>query len=383
MKDWNSIIEKSDAILSPIFKGDSVFLLFHDDADGCTAAAIILDLIARKTSKEIEDFTSPEKHSIELTPRTIAAIAETGPKYIVSVDLALTRSVNKAKSLLDALNARMLVYDHHVQSRHQRWPETLIHLNPLNFNLGNKPASCYAYMLHRHYTGGDKACWTAATGVVADYRTAECKDLIEETKVKHPSLYPFETVDQETAINSPLMTMAYLVNAGYQHSDYSGARLAVETLVEAMRLDDPHTLLEGKTKNAKTLQKFKTEIDEEYKQCVKNFDFCAEFHLNSRLAFYSIDPKYNITSQLATELQHKNPSTIIAVISPETPTTIKISLRKGSKVRANLSDLAESTVRNLANASGGGHPDAAGCVLQKKDIDIWKKTIVKALDSTA
>jgi len=366
-------------MLSHVLKEDSAFLLFHDDADGCCAAATLLNLVSKQTTHGFLNFASPEKHSVELTPRLLKKLQEEKPKFIVSVDLAFTNSTEKIKNLLSFLGAHMLIYDHHIQSKFLRWPERCVHINPLSFNLGNIPAAYYSYVLYKNYLKEDNACWVAAVGAVADYRAKECRDVLQEVRNRHPSLYPFETINQATALRSPLMTMAHLVNAGYQHSDYSGAKIAVEALNEALQMDDPTMLLEGKTEKATLLHRYRKEVDKELSKYLEQFDSKAEFHSDSQLAVYSIKPKFNITSQIATQLQHNNPNTTIAVISPETQKTMKISLRRGSKVKTDLAALAESTTTGLVQASGGGHRDAAGCILRNEDIDLWKKNTLQYL----
>lgn len=369
-------------MLSHIFKENSAFLLFHDDADGCCAAAILLNLVSKQTLHGFLDFASPEKHSVELTTRLVKKLREEKPKFITSLDLALTSSAGKIKTLLKLLDAHMLIYDHHVQSKSLRWPKECIYINSINFNLGNIPASYYSYILYKHYLKNDNACWVAAVGTVADYRTGECTKLLEEVKQSYAFLYPFETINQPTALRSSLMTIAHLVNAGYQHSDYFGAKLAVKALNEALEKDDPTILLEGKTEKAKLLHAFRREVDEELKKYLKQFDSKAEFHLSSKIAFYLINPKFNITSQIATQLKHSNPNTIIAVISPETQKTTKVSLRKGSNVKTDLAALAKSTTTRLLQASGGGHRDAAGCVIRNEDVNLWKKNTLKNVGRT-
>ncbi|UCB59770.1 MAG: hypothetical protein JSW72_06475 [Candidatus Bathyarchaeota archaeon] len=383
LRDWETIVKLSNQILLNIFKDDSAFLIFHDDADGCCAAAILLNLVATQSTGESPDFASPEKHSVELTRQLTKKLRERHPKFIVSLDLALPRSPKKIAALLPALHAQMLIYDHHIQSRFLDWPENCIHINPLNMGLGNIPASYYSYILSKRYTNLRRMCWVAAVGVVHDYRVKECKDLLEEVRGLYPSLYPFEAIDQPTALRSPLMAIAHLVNAGYQHSDGQGAKLAVEALNEALSMDDPTTLLEGKTRKALLLHRFRREVDDEINRFREQFEFDAEFHAESQIAFYSVDPKFNITSQLATQLQHSYPNTIIAVMSPEAPKKVKASLRRGSNVETDLAALAESTTARLAQASGGGHPDASGCTLRTKDVFLWKRNMLQYIRKTS
>lgn len=377
MDTWKTIIEKSQDVLSQVLRDDSAFLLFHDDADGCCAAAVLLHLVSSQAARGFLGYDSPEDHSVELTPKLTRKLRREEPKIIVSLDLAFTSSVNRISRLVRSLDTHILMYDHHIQSKSIRWPENCIHLNPLNFNLGNKPASYYSHVLYKHFTGKSDAGWVAAVGVVADYRTEECRDLLEEVRRRYPHLYPFKTIDQPTALKSPLMTLAHLVNAGYQHSNQRGAKLAVKALREALQTDDPAMLLEGKTRKARILRKYRKEVDAELKDLLEQFDTEAEFNLGSQLAFYFIKPRYNVTSQIATQLQHSHPNTTIAVVSPETSRTVKVSLRRGRKAKTNLAILAESSIAGLAQASGGGHPEASGCVIRTEDIDAWKRNVLQ------
>jgi single-stranded DNA-specific DHH superfamily exonuclease len=378
VKKWTAIIHQSEPLLTKIFNQDSAYLLFHDDADGCCAAAILINLMHQHASHDFIGVTSPEKHSVDLTPKLVDRLRTAKPKFIIAMDLAFTQSVATIKKLLSQLNAHMLIYDHHIQSQALDWPTRCIHINPFTFNLGNIPASHYSYILHKHHTHSTTTSWIAAVGVVADYRTNECTDLLTEVRQHYPTLYPFKTIDQTTAIHSPLMQLAHLINAGYQHSDQLGAKLAIAALDEAVT--NPHMLLEGTSEKANRLHQFRHEVDAELERYLQQFNSQAEFLLNTQLAFFTINPKFNIASQIATQLQHTHPHTIIAIISPETQGKLKISLRRGTNQKVNLATLAATTTANLDHASGGGHQEAAGCVIQKQDLDTWKKNTITHLE---
>jgi single-stranded DNA-specific DHH superfamily exonuclease len=385
LKKWAGMITQADPIVSEILERDNAFLLHHDDADGCCAAAILLHLIATHVAPENTTslaYASPENHSVEITPRLEKLLTETHPTYILSVDLALTKSASKLAEILDALQARMLIYDHHAHATPPRWPTASTYVNPLNHNLGNIPASCFAYILHKHYTTLEDSCWVAAIGTIADYRVNECNHLIQQVQDHYPDLYPYQRINQPTALRSPLMTMGHLINAGYQHADHRGARIAVEALIEALDLQDPTILLRGATKRTRTLQRFRRDVAQELQEHLEGFESTAEFHQDAGLAFYFMTPKSNITSELSTQLQHKHPDTILAIIAPETNKTLKVSLRRGINVKTNLAFLAEATSSTLDGASGGGHKDAAGCILPTDSLNDWKKAILTLLHKT-
>ena len=107
------------------------------------------------------------------------------------------------------------------------------------------------------------------------------------------------------------------------------------------------------------------------------FNHEAERHKALKVWFYSIQPQFDITSQIASELVDNYPDTIIAVISPETNRMLKASLRKGERRAANLSLLAEVAVQNLKAAYGGGHHDAAGSIFRKEDFNVWKANVLE------
>lgn len=376
---WAQVIRLHSRVLQYAFKEEAACLLFHDDADGCCAAAIFETLLQQQTSHGFLEVSSPENHSVELTSRLYRRLLELKPKFIISVDLAFTDSIKKIKSLLDEINAQMLIYDHHLQSKNVNWPKRCIHINPFNFNLGNKPAACFSYAVYKHFTRKDDACWVAACGVIADHRTEECSELIEQVKRNYPYLYPHTIISQHAAENTPLMKIAHLVNAGYQHSNHEGAKIAFEALQESLQANQPRTLLQSKTEKAKLIHRFREEVNRELRRYIDNFNSEAEHHRDLKITFYSIKPEFNITSQIASELVDDFPDTIIAVISPETNHRLKVSLRKGVRRTTNLSLLAEVTVQNLNAATGGGHQDAAGSSFRKEDLNVWKEKVLEHL----
>lgn len=377
MTSWAKIIESSDIILSSIFREDSAFLMFHDDADGCCSAAIFQKLISDCSKRSLIGFGAPERHSVELTDGLTRKIKEKNPRFIISLDLPLRDSVTDLRKLLDYLKAEMLIYDHHVISKPFEWPPQCIYVDPRNFGLGDIPASYYSFRLYEHYSGKQDLCWIAAVGVVADYRTDTCRDLIEEVKRHYPKLYPYKEINQSTALLSPLVTIGDTLNAGYQHSpDSSGAIIAVKALNEAINEGDPSTVLEGRTKHSAILCRFKERIDREMDEYLYQIESRAEFLINSMLMFYHIKPKYEIVSRLSSKLQHLYSKTIIIVLAPLNSNLLKVSLRRGKEVRIDLAELAHETTKNLESASGGGHPDAAGCVIDAKDADPWKQNVI-------
>lgn len=380
MGDWTKLTELSDIIFSSVFRGTPAFLIFHDDADGCSSASIIRRLISERSSCPLLGFSAPEKHSVDLTATLIQKILDKKPRIIISLDLPLRDSIEDFGQLLDRLDAKMLVYDHHIPTKHINWPTRCIQINPRDLGFGNIPAAYYSFLIYKHYKGKHDLCWVAAVGVVADYCTNYCRDLIREVKLHYPYLYPYTEINQTSAILSPLMKIGDLLNAGYQHSsDSSGATIAVKALEEAIKVNDPNVLLRGTTEYASTLHRYRKEVDHELNMYLRKFNSEAEFHLNSGLALYSIEPKYEIVSVLASRLQHLHSKKVIAVTAPMDSNLMKISLRKGKEVRIDLADLANRTTSKLESASGGGHPDAAGCVIRLDDIDLWKKEVVDYL----
>ncbi|MDH5447850.1 MAG: hypothetical protein OEY24_06600 [Candidatus Bathyarchaeota archaeon] len=67
---------------------------------------------------------------------------------------------------------------------------------------------------------------------------------------------------------------------------------------------------------------------------------------------------------------------------PETQKTLKVSLRRGSKIKTNLATLAEVTATGLVQASGGDNQDTADCILRNEDVSLWKKNTLQHLRRT-
>ncbi|MEK6913757.1 MAG: DHH family phosphoesterase, partial [Nanoarchaeota archaeon] len=128
----------------------------------------------------------------------------------------------------------------------------------------------------------------------------------------------------------------------------------------------------------KRLSKYHEIIEAEIKEGVEKFKKEAEFYPEKNLYFYYGNPKYSVTSTIATFLSVKEPDKTFVFVSDinDEPDFIKVTSRNNNG-RENMNLLMKKGIRELENANGGGHVPAAAARFLKKDLEKFKENILK------
>ncbi len=216
-------------------------------------------------------------------------------------------------------------------------------------------ASFIIYNLAKHYFDPSESDWLLEAALVAD-RSYFAKEILKFLQKKHPS------ITEENIINSiPGELMQTIGAAIIYYSD---------------DLKKVYALL--KEKNIASMEKARKEIDKEFKKWTDKFKKNAEFYGDKKMYFFYGAPKFGITSAICTTLSIENPGNLIVFVSDSQrePGKCKVSARSQSgEVDVNL--LLKKSVNGLEGAMAGGHKKAAGGSFLKKDLEKFKKNLVK------
>ena len=378
---WKEMLEKGQHFILRISNEDKIAIVFHDDCDGCCSAAIFKILFGQTYEKcQVELFT-PKMHNVLITEEIINQLVEYDPDYILCIDLPIDKDPESIYKTLKYTKAKLFNYDHHVPTSLFQHPD-FTQINPLIFDDGMKitpPTSSFAYRLFKYCGGRKDLCWLAGTGIVGDFAVEACKKEIEEVRHHYVDLYPFHEISQKMAKRSRLMTLAKLINSGYEHANAEGALLAVKTMIESVYNEGPYCLLEGKTNSARILHLFRRDIENEIIQHISDFKKRAQINEDVGVAFYMVRPRNYIVSELATRLCSSYPNLVLFVFS-RNEEIISFSVRKGISVSTNLDHLVKTSIRNLEYAIGGGHFFAAGGSFPKEEFENFKLNVMDYLD---
>ena len=125
------------------------------------------------------------------------------------------------------------------------------------------------------------------------------------------------------------------------------------------------------------LEKYHKIIQEEIQKLIDDFNKKAEFYPENNLYFYYCNPKFSLTSAVATILSLKDTKNTIIIVSdvPKQKGFLKVSSRnQGGSV--NLNELMKKGISGLENATAGGHIMASAAKFMKKDLEKFKKNVL-------
>ena len=95
-----------------------------------------------------------------------------------------------------------------------------------------------------------------------------------------------------------------------------------------------------------------------------------------KINFYYFKPKYPIKSSIINEISYAHPKQtyIFATPTPNNKKIISLSARNQTK-KIDMAQLLKIGIKNLENASAGGHIPAAGGTIQSKDLNQFKQNL--------
>lgn len=164
------------------------------------------------------------------------------------------------------------------------------------------------------------------------------------------------------------------VSSGRSHSGGLGAIVATKALIEAGLKKNPVMLFEG-SKWAEEL----TEYFYTTKSMVKEIFKKSKMEVLDKLIICEMDIKSYIQNYMAGILRGKYPKKVILVANFGLhKDVVQIELRRNPGVKVNLRDFSRKVVKGL-KASAGGHPEAAGIRIPKKDWAKFKKRVLELL----
>jgi len=131
--------------------------------------------------------------------------------------------------------------------------------------------------------------------------------------------------------------------------------------------------------NYKLLEKYHKLVDEEIQLWAKKFDNDAESFPEKKLFIFSIKPKFNIGSIVATIVSLRNPESSVIVSYPLDKNFLRVNARNQSG-KKDMNLLMKNCTKGIPLASGGGHPKASGGRVPIKDFDIFKKRLLDGFE---
>lgn len=302
---------------------DEIGIAYHGDADGVCAAAILV--IAMKKLKNFPKYTIPLKGARDL--KKLSAC-----KTVFILD-------SPYKKFFNVLKGRVILFDHHVQL--ESAPKTFL------VHYGKKPTCVLVYEELKKIVDLDDVKWLVAIGSFAD--KAPCYQQSVLRYVSRSRLYFF---------------ISLISSAG----SFGRADVAMNSLVEAAELGSPTFI--GVTPNSKRLIGYKIAVERETGKLMHEIK--PEF-VGKRLVIYRINSKMHVQGYFAGMLKRAHRKHVISVINMGFDRA-HIDFRTDAKI--NMVEI----LKKCDLDDFGGHPQAAGCSISKRELENFIKKLKEQLE---
>ncbi|MBD3155688.1 MAG: hypothetical protein GF368_03465 [Candidatus Aenigmarchaeota archaeon] len=375
MKDQKlqQMIEDIEKYLEKLSSDDQVCLLHHDDADGCTSAALFSMLIKNLT--DTYPILFPIRGQGNVNRRLVNQMKTLNPDYVFVLDVGVNpKRLNIFKGF---------VIDHHMLEDMQENPHVLF-FNQRKFEKDDEkvvPVSYLTYRLLTDFFPEEKVAWIAAIGITEDHRVELCSEVFEKVKEQNLDLFPYDEINQQNAEKSVFGQLWDMIRSGRMVKKIEGARTAVLALIEAK--DRPDKLINGLTQHSFALRKFYDKVKYETEDSLIDVRENAKFHHKKKVIVYEARKSSisALTSFISDKIRQQYPEWIVCVIGRERGKNYKnISVRLEQTERnEDLVGILDKVKENVPTVNGGGHKSAIGASVSPDYLDEFFREFIAAV----
>jgi len=346
----SNVIKPAIDFIEKIRLGDRVSIVFGHDCDSISSAVIIYKLIKNLIKTKPNLIVSNLNSSIPET--TLKEIKKSKPTHVIILDISY---VNVAVLYEIRKFAKILIIDHHPPKGYTR----ISYCNPRIFKPNSYlPASYLCYKIYEKFGDVKTILWIAGIGVLGDMGMKNCEDLFKKIKTVNRELVnELENNDKKLFEESLLGKLVSLVDSARIVKSIKGVKTAVDLLLKAKNFKE---ILNKKN----VLIKYSKTVEKEFDKILKDFE--RNKKIKKMFVLYEIKSKLNLKSSLSNYLIPYYPQKILLIYQKMGEKFFEVSLRKGKDIEIDLGKLIEEIVSDIPNASGGGHPSAAGARIPVK-----------------
>jgi single-stranded DNA-specific DHH superfamily exonuclease len=339
-----------------------ILIIFDTDGDGIGAAVILAKTLKKLFKKTPE--AKPANHGLSFIDGSmVKKIKSKKFDVIITVDAAVDEKPEYVLEL--AKKSRILIIDHHQIHRNLN-NSKILHVNP---NLWKTKFVSYKYCTSKivydicsKLANIEDLDWLAGIGIVNDKSEDTWKGFLDGIYKKYKI-----TLSKLRLVND-------IITSCYYYFGSKGAMIGYKACLES---SSPVDILKTKTKNSKKLKKFYDSIEGEIVSTMNNWKKNAEIIEDKNLIILELKTRFSISSPISTKISFEKPHYTVLVARKDGKMTY-MSLRRQDK-EVDCGRIAEKVVKNLKDASGGGHIPAAGIHIMSKDWKTFRKRVLELL----
>lgn len=329
-------------------KAQNPLFFFDNDQDGLCSFLLLQRYLERGKGFAIK--TAP------LSKDYFRKINELAPDYLFILDVPEVSE--KFFEEIKKINLPVVWIDHH--DIKIKVPKFVNYYNPC---IGKKQESATTDLCYQ-ITKRKEDLWLAIIGCISD---KFIPDIYEDFK----KLYPELAIDSEDAFEifyeSEIGKIAQILGHGLKDKTTN----VIKMLKFLIKTKTPYEVLEETSKNKEMHDRFK-HIYNKYK---KFLDKAAEQgNKSDKLVFFEYGGDTSMSSEISNGLKYLFPGKMIFV-AYIAEAFVNISGRG-----ENIKGILEKALKDFENARGGGHENAVGARIMKKDLERFREKVEELVE---
>src|SRR3989338_8540773 len=354
--NWKKLVSRAKEFVKSIGPDSKVAVICDSDPDGISAAVIIYHSL-KKSREVIPALVIPSGHNVEvLDSQLISEFKRQGITHLITADLAFDQKKNEIKRLEKF--CKVLIIDHHKLYHNVSSRKTILmkpQLFEVKIDSSQYCASKLTYDLFSEFVDLKEYDWIAVIGILADSNFRTWKSFVNKT---------LRRLGLKLGKNPFQNTLGRICNLMAYYEIYASGK--VSKLYDA--LHKAKTYRHALNSEIRKAQK----VNDEVEYYLKNYKKYSQMH--GELLLIRIKPKFKIGSIVATRLSNKLQHTTI-IIAQEMKGRMFVSARR-QDFKVAVNDLLEQSVKEIKEASAGGHVPAAGARFPTAQYDVFSERII-------
>ncbi|MEK6817511.1 MAG: DHHA1 domain-containing protein [Nanoarchaeota archaeon] len=342
-KQISEIKEHLNNAQNPLF-------FFDNDPDGLCSFILLQKYIGRGKGFPVKS---------GLDKNYLRKINELNPDYIFILDIPVVSE--EFFEEIKKINLPVVWIDHHHIEK-SNIPDFVDYYNPL---LGKDFPSSTTYLCYE-VTKRKEDLWIAIAGSISD-------NFVPEVYGEFKKIYPDLSLNSinafEVLYNSRIGVIAHLLNCGLKDKTTN----VIKMIKFLMKIKSPYDVLEKTSKNREMHEKFEI-LNKKLKKFLEKAQ--EEVNVSDKLVFFEYGGDTSMSAEISNSLKYLFPGRIIFV-AYVSEGFVNISGR-GENVKNILDKVLQPG--NFENARGGGHENAVGARIMKKDLERFRKKIEELVD---
>ena len=339
-KQISEIKEHLNNAQNPLF-------FFDNDPDGLCSFILLQKYLGRGKGFPVKS---------GLDKNYLRKINELNPDYIFILDIPVVSE--EFFEEIKKINLPVVWIDHH-NTEKDKIPYFVNYYNPL---LGKDFPSSTTYLCYE-VTKKKEDLWVAIAGSISDNFVPE---VYEEFKKIYPDLSLDSSDAFEILYNSRIGVIAHLLNCGLKDKTTN----VIKMIKFLMKIKSPYDVLEKTSKNREMHEKFEI-INKKLKKFLEKAQ--EEANASDKMVFFEYGGDTSMSAEISNSLKYLFPGRIIFV-AYVAEGFVNISGR-GKNVKKILEKVLQQG--NYENARGGGHENAVGARIMKKDLKSFREKITE------